>query len=77
MPGICIKAETKKDIVQVTPGTRLKIRVYVNEKSEYFETMYLTAQGADLGECQRDGEARYYYFTMGTDPVTVLIHRGK
>lgn len=75
--GFVIKAETKKDIVQVTPGTRLKIRVYVNEKSEYFETMYLTAQGADLGECQRDGEARYYYFTMGTDPVTVLIHRGK
>lgn len=75
--GWVIKAETKKDIVQVTPGTRLKIRVYVNEKSEYFETMYLTAQGADLGECQRDGEARYYYFTMGTDPVTVLIHRGK
>ena len=75
--GFVIQVETKKDIVRVTPGTRLKIQVYVDEKSEYFETMYLTAQGADLGECQRDGEARNYYFTMGTDPVTVLIHSGK
>lgn len=75
--GFVIQVETKKDIVRVTPGTRLKIQVYVNKESEYFETMYMTAEGADLGECQRDGEARNYYFTMGTDPVTVLIHRGK
>ena len=75
--GFVIQVETKKDIVRVTPGTRLKIQVYVNKESEYFETMYMTAEGADLGECQRDGEARNYYFTMGTDPVTVLIHSGK
>ena len=75
--GFVIQVETKKDIVRVPPGTRLKIQVYVNEESEYFETMYMTAEGADLGECQRDGEARNYYFTMGTDPVTVLIHSGK
>lgn len=75
--GFVIQVETKKDIVRVTPGTRLKIQVYVNKESEYFETMYITAEGADLGECQRDGEARNYYFTMGTDPVTVLIHSGK
>lgn len=75
--GFVIQVETKKDIVRVTPGTRLKIQVYVNKESEYFETMYMTAEGADLGECQRDGEARNYYFTMGTDPVTVLIHCGK
>ena len=75
--GFVIQVETKKDIVRVTPGTRLKIQVYVNKESEYFETMYMTAEGADLGECQREGEARNYYFTMGTDPVTVLIHSGK
>lgn len=75
--GFVIQVETKKDIVRVPPGTRLKIQVYVDKESEYFETMYMTAEGADLGECQRDGEARNYYFTMGTDPVTVLIHSGK
>lgn len=75
--GFVIKQDKKKDIVRVAPGTKLRIRATVKETSQYFETMYMTAEGADLGECQRDGEARNYYFTMGTDPVTVLIHRGK
>lgn len=64
------------NLTSAAPGTKLRIAVYSPVAWGCTDTVYLTAVGATLGERQQKDSEISYYFTMGTEPVTIEIHPG-